>query len=384
MSQVQTAQPEPEPQVKSPGYESHTHGRKTIVSNTVSGKDIQAQMEADDPDFEDPEKKVKDAASELGKKGAEARKAAAEEAEKQKKKDPRDRSDPNRRINTITREKKEAEERAAKAETEREEARKESAAVKARAEAAERRAAEAEARVSPAVPSQVTPRGDGPPLPSPRGAAVVQDEAPPDRQKFPAGPQGDDQWLRAYHQDAIEKAEKRVLSKLNTERQGQAYAQGVAATLAPVHAALKKQDEADPEWSKRLHPEVLAVSRAITPARDPKEAWPQPKHVIADEIVFAGDKAPQVMLYLSEHPDEFQRIKALPTWQEIQVEMKLIARSLNGAGPTATAPKAQVSKAHPPVRPVTGAPSATDAVPDEKAGYKAHKAYFQKNLGKRR
>lgn len=82
--------------------------------------------------------------------------------------------------------------------------------------------------------------------------------------------------------------------------------------------------------------------------------------VIADEIVGSADPY-GVMLYLSKHPDVFQRLATLPSYQQVQREMaKVEARVEDASHGTPSPQRATSSKAHPPVRPVTGAPVSAD------------------------
>jgi len=59
-------------------------------------------------------------------------------------------------------------------------------------------------------------------------------------------------------------------------------------------------------------------------------------------------------VWFSEHKDEYQRIAALQTPREITREVAKIEGMLTA--PAGTPVKPSVSKAPPPVRPVTGAP----------------------------
>ena len=74
-------------------------------------------------------------------------------------------------------------------------------------------------------------------------------------------------------------------------------------------------------------------------------------------------RPPDVLVFLdgdfSDHPEELKNILAMRTPTEIQVEMRILAKSL-GVATAGTAPRAEVSKARPLVRPVTGSPHTAD------------------------
>lgn len=88
-----------------------------------------------------------------------------------------------------------------------------------------------------------------------------------------------------------------------------------------------------------------------------------PLNVVADEIV-SSEQAAGLMLYLSEHPEVFQRLATLPSPQAVQREMAKLEAKLEAQAEAAAAgnpaPVQAISKAKPPVRPVTGSPSTAD------------------------
>jgi hypothetical protein len=115
----------------------------------------------------------------------------------------------------------------------------------------------------------------------------------------------------------------------------------------------------NPGFHDRLDPEIIA----LRPASVLPPAERQAEHYVFEEIV-SSERAPELLLYVSENPDEFQRLATLHP----RVMLREIARlevSLSGPPAAATAgnsaPKApEVSQAKPPVRPVTGSPYTAD------------------------
>lgn len=98
---------------------------------------------------------------------------------------------------------------------------------------------------------------------------------------------------------------------------------------------------------------------------------------IADEII-TSEQAPALMLHLSEHRDDLQRIASLGSPRAIAREMAKLEERLGAAPTSAPAPRGEVSKARPPIRPVAGTPYTADQVPGEEASYEDHKRYWNK------
>ena len=82
---------------------------------------------------------------------------------------------------------------------------------------------------------------------------------------------------------------------------------------------------------------------------------------LANELVFSPGTAPSLMLYLSEHPDELQRIAALPNPRAVSREVAKLETRLEAAtSGDSTNRDDDVSRAAPPVKPVTGKPYVTE------------------------
>lgn len=83
------------------------------------------------------------------------------------------------------------------------------------------------------------------------------------------------------------------------------------------------------------------------------------QNVMADWLVFHPDDAMGVARYLSQHEDEFQRVSTLSNGDLVYHELAKIAGRIENAGGGEV--KVQgVSKAKPPVKPVSGAPYIAD------------------------
>lgn len=318
--------------------------RYNITSTTESADSIRENLS--NPD------ETSKAASTLGKKGAEARKAKGSEpkpeveaaaddgaagsdldapAGDENKPLGKPRNDPRARMLEATR--KEAE-----AKRERDAARAEAAAARAEAEAIK-------ARLAPQAQAQTAPQSQ-------------VDPSKPRPEQF----QNYEDFSEAL---ADWKAEQKVGALKAEMAQQQAQREYEAQMNEFLGNAVKNRADyvkANPDFLERLSQEVIELHDKLSLARGPNE-YLQAEHVIADEIARAwkrsGDEGARLMLEFSEHPDTLQRIRALPSSQDVQVEMRYLARTLDkppAAVTAGAAPKGDVSRARPPVRPVTGSP----------------------------
>jgi hypothetical protein len=112
-------------------------------------------------------------------------------------------------------------------------------------------------------------------------------------------------------------------------------------------------------FNARVSPEVLDLEPSFT-VDDPRQITPG--HIVADEFL-KSKLGPELMLYFTDHPDEFQRVLALQTKEDVKVEVRFIAKGLTAAT-SGNSAKPRVSQAPPPVRPVTGVPHTASDDPD--------------------
>lgn len=93
----------------------------------------------------------------------------------------------------------------------------------------------------------------------------------------------------------------------------------------------------------------------------PEGAKPKGENWIANELFFSPESAPTLMLHFTEHPEELQRIAALSSPRAVSREMAKIEARLEAA-PAGNSPEREVvSRAAPPVRPVTGKPYVSES-----------------------
>ena len=106
--------------------------------------------------------------------------------------------------------------------------------------------------------------------------------------------------------------------------------------------------------TEKLSAEVLALQPIFT--LEPKQV-PDGSNFIASELFSSPESAPALMLHFTEHPEELQRIAALTTPRAVSREMAKIEARLEAAtAGTSSKSKEEVSKAAPPVKPVSGVP----------------------------
>lgn len=116
---------------------------------------------------------------------------------------------------------------------------------------------------------------------------------------------------------------------------------------------VSKIKEALPDFKERIAPEILELKPHFQLARGES---PTGENFLASELFYEPETAPAIMLYLSEHPDEFQRIAALSNPRAVSREVAKIEARLEAAiAGNSPEPEKTVSKASPPIKPVSGA-----------------------------
>jgi hypothetical protein len=331
-------------------YASFTSDGLTVASNDETAEDIRANLESEekpkDGDPSDPEQEEADrvsrAAAELGRKGgkaaAEKRAAAPDKAEAEAEIDegepraekplgkPRD--DPRARMLEATRKESEAK----------------------RALADERRERE---RLAAEV-RELRARVEAPPAPAPSAGRGLPGRPKPTEDEFDNYGDFVDARARYAMQEEFETRSRAA------EEQSQANArlQEIGSAVTAFRARLAEAKRADPEFADKLSPDLTNLQPTFTLA--PGQSVGS-HNIIADEIV-SSEHAPDLMLHLTEHPDDLQRIAALSNSREIAREMAKLEARLDAAT-SGTSSRRETSKAKPPVRPVTGSP--TTANPED-------------------
>lgn len=133
--------------------------------------------------------------------------------------------------------------------------------------------------------------------------------------------------------------EQQAAARAQAERQQDAAAERERATTWQTRLAETRHKT--PDFDSRINPD-LPISE---PMRD---------------IVMDSEVGPELLLYLSEHPDLAQRLSTLHPIQVIREMGKLEARLDAAHSGPASAAKPTVSQAPAPIKPVAGTPQTTD------------------------
>ena len=239
------------------------------------------------------------------------------------------RNDPNARVAQAIR-------RAKEAETEAANARREAADARARLEAAER------ARTAPAAQDQRQ---------TPQEAARASEK--PKEEDFPTYAE----FVDALTDWKVDQRAQKDQREYRAHQVAAREAQHVDGLIKGWNGTLEKAAKDDPGFMDAITPALEAIglpSRLLPSGHEPNAlSW------IADDLFSAQERAPALLLYLSEQPDEIQRLAALSSPRAITRELAKIENRLDAAT-TGTSSEREVSKANPPVTPVTGSPAVAD------------------------
>lgn len=143
------------------------------------------------------------------------------------------------------------------------------------------------------------------------------------------------------------------------QRRRFAEAQEEQTFVGQARSFIEKVKEAVPDFSERMAPAVLKLRPHF--ALDQSER-PDGTNFLASELFYSPDSAPGVMLYLSEHPEELDRIGAMATPREVSRAVGRIEDRLEAAAPAGNGEGKEkpTSKAAPPIKPVSGASVVAD------------------------
>lgn len=299
---------------------------------------------------------LSNAGKELGKKGAEAKaKAAEEKSEPAPAKEPEAKPEP-KEAAPAKAEAKPADEKAEKAEPEPEakpeekplgnprhdprarmleatrkeaEAKRIAREAQARAEALEARLAALERGEKPAPQAEAKPERDRSQKPSPA-----------DFESYEEYLDARDDYNRAQWESQVRESQARS-----------AVDRALSDQVTKFHKAASQHLD-------QFSDDVLSLRTEFQLAEGEE---PSGENWIANELVFSPETAPSLMLHFSAHPEDLQRIAALSTPRAVSREMAKLEARLEAA-PTGNGAKRDedVSRAAPPVKPVTGKPYVTE------------------------
>lgn len=336
-------------------------GGLEISSNTESAQEMvkvlkpkedkpaepQILEDAGKPVAPEEQSELSRAASELGKKGGEA--AAKARAERDKAEDkPKDESEaksqeakgegqdtsedkPSRakvRIEELARQR--AEERRARE------------AAEAKAVALEERLARLEARLT----GDGAKPADGPEKPQQRSEGANGKPTP-----------GDVETYEDFVEKLIDWKAEEIIRRSEEKAREQAEAEQFFRKLEEKASGFQKRvaaaREADPEVIERIDPRFFELKPTFML---PPGSNRGPANDVAQAIV-ESEHGVRMMLYLSEHPDEMEKVLRLPDAYQVTLAMGRLEAKVAEMPPPAVR---GVSKAPPPLRPVSPSPQANE------------------------
>jgi hypothetical protein len=328
-------------------------GGFNVETNTGESSEEITKALADPDAEEDEAEDLSEAASELGKKGgkaaAKARKAKAKEAqeaeEEPEEKAEESEDEPERKASEDD-EDSEDEDSEDKPEKEESERQKRKRDARTRVLEATRQAAEAKRERDQYRQELEELRSKVAKLEKPE----EKQEAKPSEDREPQEDDFDN--YRDYVRAAARWEIRQELKQTQQRQQQEALDRRLNEQIEKFGNAIKPHVE-------NFSPEVLSLKTEFQ--LQPNEK-PVGQNWIANELFSSPESAPTLMLHLSEHPDELQRLAALPTPRDVTREMAILVTRLTAATPTGSngAEREEVSKAKPPVKPVAGAPYVAD------------------------
>lgn len=230
-----------------------------------------------------------------------------------------------------------------------EQSRMELAREKARADEIERRAIAAEQELARI-------RGGSPAL-EPAKAEPAKEQAKADDGR--PNPDNFEDWDK--YQDALVdwKLEQRTKAAKEAE-QRELMVQHQEAMFKDFQGRIDKALKADPTLDTKISPAVVALI--------PNGPVDLSKRLTNEQVLglhfVSEEKGLDMMAYLSENASELQRLSTLPQGQLLKelgrIDARLGAATLRDTAPAPT----QISRANPPVRPVTAVPPSGEGDPD--------------------
>ena len=151
------------------------------------------------------------------------------------------------------------------------------------------------------------------------------------------------------------------VQKMQSQQRQEAIERETAHRFSGFEKKMKDHMEADPTFKDRISPNVLNLRPLSALAQGEPRG---PLNALAEHFL-VSEVAPKLIEYFSEHEDELQRFSTLHPLR-FGVELGKVEERLSVGSHTAAAPVVEMSKAKPPVRPVTGGPPIVDKdLPDD-------------------
>jgi hypothetical protein len=216
-----------------------------------------------------------------------------------------------------------------------------------------------------------------------RQALGVKKEAEPAKDKPQDGDgrpeltEGKDpvEFVREMSEWAAQKAQREADQKREQQEYVSRYQQEAARREETFAKAMGEYGKQEPDFTERIDPRLLM----LTPTWNLQEGeQPSVWNAIADEVA-ASSLAPQLLIHLTEHEDELQRLATLRPRELTRAMAKMEAKleAAKTGTPAPEVPPYRPSAAE-PVTPVTGAATTAEGPPDENAPFEVYAAYWNK------
>ncbi len=203
------------------------------------------------------------------------------------------------------------------------------------------------AELSTLTPPRVEPHA---PAAAPASVASNGDDPEPQPEQFPSY----EKYVKAQARWEARQEFKDQQAALN-QRSAQEQAQRITThRIQTMRSRVDAYRATHPDFDARINPQVAAMPFTT------HDAVGTP---LGDAIV-DSDHAPELLEYFTDHPDDFQRLAALPPMFVFREIGKIEARfGVASHGPTPT--PVLVSAATPPTKPLGGSPIVSDTEADD-------------------
>jgi hypothetical protein len=148
---------------------------------------------------------------------------------------------------------------------------------------------------------------------------------------------------------------QKLTAKQREEQEEGRKLEAVKTKAQEFYGRLDEALQADPEFYNRVDPALVqGTPTFLLPEGQPPSAESDVMQAIVD-----SEHAAALLLHLSEHPDEMDKLRALPDTFSVFRAMGRLEARVGGEPAPKAEPKPEerpVSQAKPPVRPLTGSP----------------------------
>lgn len=136
------------------------------------------------------------------------------------------------------------------------------------------------------------------------------------------------------------------------------HTEGVISRVEGFNRRVAETAQTEPDFVGRIDPQLFQLQPSFTLEAG---ARPGPENVLADELI-ESEHPGRLLVHLSEHQEDLKRILSATSPREVAREVARAEARLAGTSPAPQpqSEKPEISRAKPPVRPVTASPPPTD------------------------